>query len=241
MKIIVLTTNTLHHIHFVRAVTQRFPIHTVIVEADIVRVPFEIHHPFEDQQEQYEKQLWFDGGDGVMEDYVAVYKTRSVNDDHVLRYIRQIVPDIILVFGTRKISPEITTVCPKGALNLHGGDPEKYRGLDSHLWAIYHNDFSSLDVTLHRVNDILDNGDIVARKNIILSAQMYVYELRRHRTDLCVELVRNTLETFQKTNAISALPQKAKGRYYSFMPAVLKEQVVEKFAAYTAALGGQKK
>ena len=45
--------------------------------------------------------------------------------------------------------------------NLHGGDPEKYRGLDSHYWSIYHNDFKSLITTLHKVRPILDTGEIV--------------------------------------------------------------------------------
>ena len=32
---------------------------------------------------------------------------------------------------------------------------QKYRGLDSHYWSIYHKDFESLVTTLHRVTPIL--------------------------------------------------------------------------------------
>ena len=48
-------------------------------------------------------------------------------------------------------------------INLHGGDPEKYRGLDSHLWSIYHEDWASLVSTLHVVSKDLDAGDSIEK------------------------------------------------------------------------------
>ena len=37
---------------------------------------------------------------------------------------------------------------------------EKYRGLDSHLGALWHRDYSELKTCLHQLSDTLDDGDI---------------------------------------------------------------------------------
>ena len=44
--------------------------------------------------------------------------------------------------------------------NLHGGNPEEFRGLDSHYWSIYHNNFN-LYSCLHKLSYKLDDGDII--------------------------------------------------------------------------------
>ena len=44
--------------------------------------------------------------------------------------------------------------------NFHGANPEKYRGLDSQLWALWHRDYGELKTCLHQLNETLDDGDI---------------------------------------------------------------------------------
>ena len=106
--------------------------------------------------------------------------------------------------------------------NLHGGDPERYRGLDSHLWSIYHNDFTALLTTLHRLVSKLDTGDIVAKCSIPITRNLPLYKLQAMNTEICIKLTLNLIDTFVKYGNIASRPQRKLGRYYSAMPKDLK-------------------
>jgi len=82
------------------------------------------------------------------------------------------------VFGTGVLRAEVLEVQPRKTLNLHGGDPEEYRGLDTHLWAIYEEKFSALVTTLHRVDKGIDTGEIVERTALRLKKSMELFQLR---------------------------------------------------------------
>ena len=141
-----------------------------------------------------------------------------------------------IVFGTGKVSKQVIQVCPNGIINLHGGNPEEYRGLDSHLWAIYHHDFSGLVTTLHRINEELDDGDIILQMPIQLRPDMGLHELRRYNTDVCIEMVLSAFDMFNRQGYMIDRPQQKRGRYYSFMPSVIKEICLKYFNQYVVNL-----
>ena len=115
---------------------------------------------------------------------------------------------------------------------MHGGDPETYRGLDSHLWAIYHNDWTNIITTLHILNEHLDDGEIILKKSLDISKLTDLSQLRALNTSACLELTISALNSYKKTGFFLKNKQKNKGRYYSFMPACLKEVCAKKFSNY---------
>jgi methionyl-tRNA formyltransferase len=119
---------------------------------------------------------------------------------------------------------------------LHGGHPEEYRGLDSHLWAIYHEDFNNLVTTLHHVDPELDAGDVVLQEQLALTPGMELWQLRAVNTRACVRLCALALASLTQFDWLPARKQVTAGRYYSFMPAEFKAICIKKFAKYTAAL-----
>ena len=50
-------------------------------------------------------------------------------------------PDLIITFGTGIVKPYIFNASKWGTINIHRGQIDKYRGLDSDLWAIKNKDF----------------------------------------------------------------------------------------------------
>ncbi|MBL7129794.1 MAG: hypothetical protein ISS45_00070 [Candidatus Omnitrophica bacterium] len=232
MKLAVLTTQTLHHTYFIREVTRVFPVTMAIVEWKVYQAPFDTHHLFEDRREMYEREVFFGGKDVSISDIVPVKKVESINDLESLWCLNKLKPDLIIVFGTGMVSKDITGLYSERIVNLHGGNPQEYRGLDSHLWAIYHRDFNNLVTTLHRVNKKLDDGEIVSQIPIIPALGMGLHELRRYNTEICVRLVTSALDVYRRQNRFISRPQQKKGRYYSFMPAVLKEICLVNFRKY---------
>ena len=236
MKIVILTTKTPHHIYYVREVSKYYNISGIAVEKYGLKPPFDIHHPFEDERDEYEVNHLLDDKKESFDDYSKTLIFDNVNNNDCFNYISNLEPEIIITFGTGLIKKPLIEICPSGFLNLHGGDPQYYRGLDSHLWAIYHKDFSQLKVTLHRLNSVLDDGDLVEQALININKQSKLHELRSENTKICVDLTISALNKFYDKLNFESKAQKKVGRYYSFMPSVLKNICLVNFNKYVDSL-----
>lgn len=233
MRVALLTTDTSHHLYFAWQVAQRFPFTSICVETREQRASFETFHPFEAQRDDYEREVLLAGAPGSLHAIAAVQEIDDVNG--AAGRIRELAPDVLLVFGTGRLFPETIVAAPV-CVNLHGGNPEEYRGLDTHLWAVYHRDFGGLVTALHHVDTELDTGDLVDVRLIPLRRGMQLSELRSENTKVCVDLSVAALEELESTGAVRRRPQRGRGRYYSFMPSVLKDVCVRQFARHTSSL-----
>lgn len=236
MKIAVITTQTTHHAYFVREIAESFELGKVFLETKHADAPFESAHPFEEKVLEYEKESFFNGQNPPVSDFAETVEFSSVNEAEAVEKMKKLSPDVIIVFGAGKIGKELIEVCPEGIINLHGGNPEEYRGLDTHLWSIYHNDFGGLVTTLHRLNPELDDGDIIISGEIPLEKGMELYQLRRFNAETCVKLAGSALDMFRRFGTFVSRPQRKKGRYYSFMPSCVKEICVKKFKNYCGSI-----
>ena len=114
-------------------------------------------------------------------------------------------------------------------MNLHGGDLNRYRGLDSHMWSIYHNDFKSLITTLHFVKRKIDSGNIIFKKKIVINNKTKFESLRALNTVNCVKLVLKYLILLKKNKYIKNKKLNLLGRYYSAIPNVLIDRCIKNF------------
>ena len=236
MKIAILTTQTPHHAFFVREIANRFRQVQVVCESRGLRAPFETSHPLEAVRDAFERDVWFQGGDPVLGDFVPSITVDSMNSAEGVKALANLRPDVAIVFGTGRLSPAVLDNGLACFLNLHGGDPEQYRGLDTHLWAIYHSDFDGLVTTLHKVNATLDDGDICLQENVPVSTGMRLHELRRANAVTCVRLAVAALSSIEVQGNVPCRKQRRAGRYYSFMPSQLKEICRKRFENHTDSL-----
>jgi methionyl-tRNA formyltransferase len=232
MRLAVLTTDTLHHAYFLREVSARYPVGLVLVEQGGVEPLFPTEHAIERLRDRFEQIRFFDGNNASVNEFGDVMEVESVNSEKAKSAIKEFAPDAVIVFGTGIIRPDVIALCSDNMLNLHGGDPERYRGLDSHLWAIYHNDFSGLITTIHRVNPELDDGDLVLQEGLRFERGVGLEQLRAVNTEACVRLSLAALDMLARQGRIVSRPQTRVGRYYSFMPSCLKDVCVFRFARH---------
>ena len=227
-----LTTDTPHHRYFARELGEAGLLGGVVLETASAKPPFETSHPFEARRDEYERDVLLEGDPAEFAEFGPVHRAADINDARVVAELKRSEPAVVVVFGTRKLGPQIIGCARVACLNLHGGDPRQYRGLDTHLWAIYHGDFGGLVTCLHHVDLQLDTGDIVDCRPVPIARDMELHELRAANTRVCVELVRRALAS----GKLKRVRQAAKGRYYSFMPGCLKEICVGKFRRYAGSL-----
>lgn len=225
--IAILTTKTLHHIHFVNSIFQKKRNIFCITESNNIVPKFKTKVNFENLREKYEKKRWFKKNKPKF--LPKVFKVKNINSKKVKSIILDQKTKYILIFGTRKINLKYFKKLKNKIFNFHGGNPEKFRGLDSHYWAIYHKDFKSLEVCLHSAKQKLDTGGILFREKIRYNKKTKIYELRALNTEICIKQALKFCDMIEKNKKFRLKKQKKLGRYYSFMPAILKEDLKKKF------------
>lgn len=234
-KIVILSSDTAHHRYFINSILIKgIEISCCMFETKHVQAPFPTGPLFEKEEERFEEDNFFHNVSRKLpEDLIREVKT--VNSMKSSDWLKQINPDFGIVFGTGKISREVIDLFKDGLVNVHRGISEKYRGLNSDLWAIYHKDYENIGVTIHKVDPLLDTGDIVSQEKMPLKPGMKTHQIRYYTTLIATRLViESTLDYL--SGDIRHVSQKKKGRYYSFMPLELKKIVNEKFNKYCANL-----
>ena len=164
-----------------------------------------------------------------------ILKVKNINDKNLANHLK-LNCDYLIVFGTNKIKNKLLKYFKNKIFNLHGGDPQKYRGLDSHYWCIYHNDFKSLISTIHFLDKNLDTGNIIYRKKINFSARNKIYHLRLLNTEILVYITLKLLRKLKKKQKIFSRKQISLGRYYSKMPNIIKNSLEKKFNSFVTSL-----
>lgn len=102
---------------------------------------------------------------------IPVSTENGGNSLHGIEKIRKFKPDIIFSFYYRKmIAGEILAIPSYGAYNLHGSLLPKYRGRCPVNWVIINGE-KVTGVTLHRMIDKPDAGDIVGQKETAIDFQ----------------------------------------------------------------------
>ena len=171
MKIVILSTYTLHHRYFISKICALF---------NVVSVFYEEGEPFKacSMEEEYEIKTF-----RFSEPNILTHNINTVNE--VSDIIMSCKADLALVFGCRKIAP----LLPIRMINVHRGILPNYRGLDSDLWAIYNDDFENIGVTLHEINEGLDTGKVLATERFKFSPRDKIYHLRYRTTLLATEMM----------------------------------------------------
>lgn len=173
---------------------------------------------------------------GDFKKYSQVSVFNNINEPAAISRLKAISPDIVIVVGTRKLSKIFLNEINCIIVNLHGGDSSKYRGLDSHFWALYHKDFDSFDICLHHVTNELDAGDIIQKEKMVIQASSKIEHLRLINTECALNMTKRFLSDLCAKKHLKNYPQESKGRYYSFMPSCLKEIAIDNFNRFCLSL-----
>jgi folate-dependent phosphoribosylglycinamide formyltransferase PurN len=108
----------------------------------------------------------------------------NINDRACADFIRDHAPDALAVCGTSVLKPEIFTLAPKGAINIHTGITPEYRSADPIFWALYHRELGKVGVTVHYIDRGIDTGPILHQEAVGVFADdslatIYVRCIRR--------------------------------------------------------------
>ncbi len=86
---------------------------------------------------------------------------RSVNSEACRAALRELQPQVVVVYGTRIIRRETLACIPAPFINYHAGVNPKYRGQNGAYWARCNADSAHAGVTVHLVDEGVDTGGIL--------------------------------------------------------------------------------
>lgn len=170
MKIVFIVGSHPRHSFMARAVAQRFPEMTLIIEQRGCFVPepdaalspdlkrlFKTH--FFEREAAEEKHF----GALVWPSCEQVVVSQAqLNGPEVHQVIKAVQPDLLLSYGCHKLSDETLAQAP-GSLkwNIHGGLSPWYKGAITHFWPSYMLEPQMTGMTLHETTAKLDAGAVV--------------------------------------------------------------------------------
>ncbi len=132
---------------------------------------------------------------------VPVAETDNVNSPEMLTRIADCRPEVLVViaFG-QKIGPELVSLGPKGAVNVHASLLPKYRGAAPINWAILRGETHTGN-SIITLAEKIDAGDILAQSRTAIGPQETAGELHDRLARLAAPLLLETLARIEAGTA----------------------------------------
>lgn len=125
---------------------------------------------------------------------IPVYQPEKVKASEFIEKVRSLSPDLIIVIAFGQILPgEILKIPQFGCINVHGSLLPKYRGAAPIQWAIINGE-EVTGVTTMFMDEGMDTGDILLKKEISISSEDTAGNLHDRMSVIGAELLNDTLD-----------------------------------------------
>ena len=129
-------------------------------------------------------------------------RLRMIPDIHaesVLDRIRQLRPDLGVVYGSPILKPELFEIPRLGTLGIHHGKVPEYRGNKTTFWAMWAGE-PSAGVTIQKIEAGLDTG-LVLREGSVDIGRCSLGSVHRELDELGIDLYLEAIEAVQDGTA----------------------------------------
>lgn len=97
---------------------------------------------------------------------------RDIHDKTVLESVRDLAPDLGLVYGAPVLKSALFTIPRFGTLGIHHGRLPDYRGKKTTFWAIYNGE-AEATVTIQKIKAGLDRGDVIKEGSVPIGSRSH--------------------------------------------------------------------
>ncbi|HOE56756.1 MAG TPA: methionyl-tRNA formyltransferase [Bacillota bacterium] len=132
---------------------------------------------------------------------IPVYQPEKIKTEEFTGVLRDLEPDVIIVVAFGQIlSREILSIPPLGCINVHASLLPKYRGAAPINWCIINGE-KTTGVTTIYMDEGLDTGDIIIRKEIAIGENETAGELHDRMSELGASALSDTLKLLMEGKA----------------------------------------
>lgn len=157
---------------------------------------------------------------------IPFYQPEKKELYNYIKYIKDLIPDLIVVCGYKYIiSREIFSIPKLRTINIHPSYLPNYRGQHVINWAIVNGE-TETGVTIHFIDEGIDTGDIIAQKKILILFEDSASTLHdRIYLEAC-NLLKLVLDRISSENTLQARKQDDSKASY-FKPRSPQDGVVD--------------
>ncbi len=156
----------------------------------------------------------------ALEKGLKVFEPQKLKDPAFLSTLKELSPDLIVVFAYGKILPKEVLEIPKeGCWNIHLSLLPKYRGASPVQWALLQGE-KETGVTIMLMDEGMDTGPILLQKILPIEEEDNTESLLEKLSKLSVFALKEALELW-KEGKLKPTPQSNEG--ISYAPLIKKE------------------
>ncbi len=148
---------------------------------------------------------------------VEVTEAVDVNSDTFLEHLQDREVEFILsISGTQFYGKKLREQIPRGIVNCHGALLPKYRGLMPSFWTLANGETQG-GVSVHFVNETLDDGPILIQKRYALKSRDCLEDVMARSKDLAAEAIIECVHAIAAGNP-ATMPNDAADATHFSMP-----------------------
>ncbi|WP_330252221.1 methionyl-tRNA formyltransferase [Nocardia sp. NBC_00565] len=174
-------------------------------------VALAVTHP---SSAQSYKAIWSDSVEELARAHgIPVHLTERA-DAATIDLVKRAEPDVIVVNSWYTwMPPELYNLPPHGTLNLHDSLLPKFTGFSPVLWALISGE-SEFGLTVHRMDEQLDTGDILVQRSLPIGPTATGTELVEAGMALIPDALREALSALESGTAVWRPQHKAERTYF---------------------------
>jgi methionyl-tRNA formyltransferase len=147
---------------------------------------------------------------------ISVILQDNLHEKNFLGRLQQISPDLILSVACPKIlKNELLTIPRYGCINIHHAPLPKYKGMMPNFWQMYHGE-QSVGITIHRMNEAIDEGSLIYQKMIPIEANESLDSLIKRTKMIGAACMIEVINKIREHNITDMENKKEDGSYFSF-------------------------
>lgn len=173
--------------------------------------PLAVTHPV---SEQAYKAIWSSSVEVLAREHgIPVHLTERV-DAETIEVVKRAQPDVIIVNSWYSwMPPELYALPTHGTLNLHDSLLPKFAGFSPALWALISGE-SEFGLTVHRMDDGLDTGDILIQRSLPIGPTDTGTDLVLRGMELIPGALRDALTALESGTAVWRPQDNAERTYF---------------------------
>jgi methionyl-tRNA formyltransferase len=139
-----------------------------------------------------------------------IFFTADIHAEGVLDRVRELSPDMGLIYGSPILKPALFEIPPMGTLGIHHGMAPRYRGKKTTFWEVYNGE-PTAGVMIQKVNAGLDTGEIL-RQGTIPIGRRSLGAVRRDLHSLGMDLYIDAIISVKRGSAVYRPQEGPKGK-----------------------------
>ncbi|MFO8052394.1 MAG: methionyl-tRNA formyltransferase [Candidatus Omnitrophota bacterium] len=145
---------------------------------------------------------------------IPVIESRKVDGQKIKNKIKDSGPDVIISSDWETwISPDVTALAKKGAINVHDALLPKYAGFSPVNWAVINGE-KSAGVTVHYIEEVLDQGEIILQEEVSIEKEDTVVEVLKKIFKKIPAITLKSLDLIEKDKVESRKQDISQASFY---------------------------